>query len=154
MPIPLFSDFVSPPLALFCCIVCLTEWVIPPHMINYFLPHDIMDLHMSSKATRQFDLISHTQTKTHITHRDQHHLFRVYIRYLDYTEWIICWYQKFALQSSTMSLLLKNYWHVETTYLLIKFSNTKLLWNTKKGVNKINGVNHVCNTWMVNGVWK
>ena len=96
-----------------------------------------------------------THTKTHITHRDQHHLFCVYISYLDYTEWIICWYQKFALQSSTMSLLLKNYWHVETTYLMIKFSNTKLfLWNTKKGINKINGVNHVCNTWMVNGVWK
>ena len=32
-------------------------------------------------------------------------------------EWIICWYQKLTLQSSTMSLLFKNYSPAEVTYL-------------------------------------
>ena len=37
--------------ALFCCLVSLTEWVIMPHLMCYFLLHDIMDLHMSSLGT-------------------------------------------------------------------------------------------------------
>ena len=37
--------------ALFCCLVSLTEWVIMPHLMCYFLVYDIMDLHMSSLGT-------------------------------------------------------------------------------------------------------
>ena len=44
---------------------------------------------------------------------------------LYYIEWIICWYQKFTLQRSTMSLLFKNYWLEEVIHLLIRFSKTK-----------------------------
>ena len=37
--------------------------------------------------------------------------------HLCYIEWIIRWYQKFTLQSSTMSLLFKNYSLVKVIYL-------------------------------------
>ena len=47
-------------------------------------------------------------------------------------ESIVSWYQKFTLQSYTMSLLFKNCWLKEFTYLLIKFNKPKFFpWNTK-----------------------
>ena len=50
-----------------------------------------------------------------------HHLLCAHSSYLYYIEWIIAWYQKFTLKSSTMSLLFKNNWFiVEVTYLLIR----------------------------------
>ena len=48
--------------------------------------------------------------------------------HLCYTEWIIRWYQKFTLQSSTMSLPFKNYSLVQVIYLcwldLIRLSSS------------------------------
>ena len=78
-----------------------------------------------------------TCTKTHNT------LMGMCISCVYYIEWIICWYQKVTIQSSTMSLLFKNYWLVEITYLLNRFSKSKLFpWNTrntnKNGINKQN----------------
>ena len=53
----------------------------------------------------------------------------IHTQQLSLTEWIICWYQKFALQSSTISLFFKNYSIVDvTTYisdLFIRFNKTK-----------------------------
>ena len=53
----------------------------------------------------------------------------IHTQQLSLIEWIICWYQKFALQSSTISLFFKNYSIVDvTTYisdLFIRFNKTK-----------------------------
>ena len=71
-------------------------------------------------------LISHKQTKAQHTegpiewHIQQ--LFCAHIRCLYYIQQIICWYQKFTLQNSTMSLLFKNNWLVEVIYHLIRFN--------------------------------
>ena len=51
--------------------------------------------------------------------------------------------QKFTLQRSTVSLLLKNYLLLEAIHLLITFNKTKVfLWNTKNtdrnGINRQN----------------
>ena len=35
----------------FCCLFCLSEWVIPAHLMCYFLLNDIMDLQMSTPDT-------------------------------------------------------------------------------------------------------
>ena len=63
----------------------------------------------------------------------QQHLLCAHCSCLYYIiEWIICWYQKFTLQSSTMYLLFKNYSLAEVTYLLIKFNKTKFFPWVKK----------------------
>ena len=53
----------------------------------------------------------------------------IHTQQLSLIEWIICWYQKFALHSSTISLFFKNYSIVDvTTYisdLFIRFNKTK-----------------------------
>ena len=53
----------------------------------------------------------------------------IHTQQLSLIEWIICWYQKFALQSSTISLFFKNYSIIDvTTYisdLFIRFNKTK-----------------------------
>ena len=83
------------------------------------------------------DLISHTNKQTYTAHRGANRLAHPhkYIStppvmcslnsYLYYNEGIIHWYQKFTLQSFTMSLLLKNYWLVKVTYLLIRFNKIR-----------------------------
>ena len=73
-----------------------------------------------------------------------------YSSYLYYIEWIIHWYQKFTLRSFTMSLLSKNYWIVEVTYMLIKYNKMRLFpWNTdRSGKNKQNTNHHpLCKKW-------
>ena len=88
-----------------------------------------------------------TQTKTHRTPRVylyniyKYHLLCAHSSCLYYIEWIVCWYQRFVLRNSTMSLLFKNYSLVEVINLLIRFDITKFFpWNRKKtnrnGTNK------------------
>ena len=57
----------------------------------------------------------HTRIKIY-----EHHLLCAYNNYLYYTEWIICWYQKFTFQNSKE--FQKHYSFVEVTYLLIRFT--------------------------------
>ena len=80
-----------------------------------------------------------THTKAHHTQRPidwhthiniyKHHLLYAYSNYLYYTYWIICWYQKFTFLNS--GEFYKNYALVEVTYLLIRFTKTKLYKVTK-----------------------
>ena len=60
----------------------------------------------------------------------------IHTQQLSLIEWIICWYQKFALQSSTISLFFKNYSIVDvTTYisdLFIRFNKTKFFPRSQK----------------------
>ena len=43
-PPPPLSNFVQPSPPLFCCLVSLTESVIAPHLMRYFLLDDVMNV--------------------------------------------------------------------------------------------------------------
>ena len=122
---------------LFCCLVSLTKWVFVPHLwiytcqwlylcgVFYAKRHQFSEIWRVKKNS---DLISHTHTKTHSTHRGQWTDINPYKYIL--TPPAMCWQQLSVLQSSTMSLLFENFYLVEVIYLVIRFNKTKFLpWN-------------------------
>ena len=101
------------------------------------MPPNLLELWMTLWFFANALIRYHAHKQRYTTHRSLH----ACSSYLHYFEQIICWCQNFTLQSSSMSLLFKNYWLVEVTYLLIRFNKTSFFpWKTKNtdryGVNK------------------
>ena len=110
----LFQIFFDPYRHSSCCLISLTEWVIVPHWI--FTWQALVILHYK-------DLLMCLCIQRAQCPKDWHcHILLCYcinttlLIYIIltaaiciiYTKWIIRWYKKFTLESSTISYLLKN----------------------------------------------